>query len=519
MAWCKGEMRHGARAAFVAAAMMLGCLGAVATPAVAEEAAVTPAASKPVTVTANPAFLNGPRSVADLAENLIDAVVNISTTQVVSTDRVTPMPDAPDAKPKDSPFEEFFDEFFNRRKGNENKPRKVQSLGSGFIVDGKAGLIMTNNHVIEEADEIVVNLNDGRKLKATLVGHDKKTDLALLKVEADKPLPQVEFGDSDHLRVGDWVMAIGNPFNLGGTVTVGIVSARNRDINSGPYDNYIQTDAAINRGNSGGPLFDMHGKVVGINTAIYSPSGGSIGIGFAVPSAIAMNVFAQLRQYGETRRGWLGVRIQQVTDDIAEGLGMDSAHGALIAGVTPEGPAAKAGIEPGDVVLTFDGRTVPTMRELPRMVAETAIGKKVDVVVLRKGKETTIAVELGRLEETDKAEKTDEEVPTEPEAPEADVIVLGMTLAPLDDEMRETYNIADEVQGVVVTEVEPESAAAEKRVQPGDVIVEVGQEAIAEPADVAERVDALKEEGRRSILLLLSNGKGELRFLALRAEE
>ncbi len=517
------QVRRGFRAMAGAALAVAAMACLCAAPARAENAASpvvkTAQPAKPMTMTANPAFLNGPRSVADLAENLIDAVVNISTTQVVTTDRVTPMPETPGTGPKNSPFEQFFDEFFNRRGGKDAQPRKVQSLGSGFIVDGKEGFIITNNHVIEDADEIVVNLNDGRKLTAKLVGHDKKTDLALLKVEADEPLPQVDFGDSDKLRVGDWVMAIGNPFNLGGTVTVGIVSARNRDINSGPYDNYIQTDAAINRGNSGGPLFDMNGKVVGINTAIYSPSGGSIGIGFAVPSKIAMTVFAQLRDYGETRRGWLGVRIQQVSEDIAEGLGMKTAEGALVAGVTQDGPAAKAGIEPGDVILSFDGQRVPEMRELPRMVAETAIGKSVDVVILRKGEEKTLKVELGRLDEGEKTDAGEEDTPTEQKEPAEEAVVLGMTLAPLDDAQREAYSIADEVEGVVVTDVDPEGPAAEKRVQPGDVIVEVGQEAIVEPADVVARVDALKEEGRRSILLLLSNGKGELRFLALRAED
>ncbi|PLX36615.1 MAG: serine protease [Hyphomicrobiales bacterium] len=476
------------------------------------------AAEQPaVVVGGNPAHMHGPRSVADLAEGLIDAVVNISTTQVVSGQPSVPTP-APDA-PKGSPFEEFFEEFFNRPKENDQRPRKVQSLGSGFIIDGKEGLIITNNHVIEEADEIVVNLNDGTKLTAELVGRDTKTDLALLKVETDKPLTELAFGDSDKLRVGDWVMAIGNPFNLGGTVTVGIVSARNRDINSGPYDNYIQTDAAINRGNSGGPLFDMNGKVVGINTAIFSPSGGSIGIGFAVPSAIAMNVFDQLRQYGETRRGWLGVRIQQVTDEIAEGLGMESPRGALVAGVTEDGPAAKAGLEPGDVIITFDGRDVPAMRDLPRMVAESPIGKAVDVLILRKGKEVTLQVELGRLEESESTAEPVEEVPSEPEEAVTTVSVLGMTVVPLSDQLRATYSIGEEVMGVVITDVAAGSVAAEKNVVAGDVIVEVGQEAITEPGDVAERVKQLTSEGRRSILLLLSNGRGELRFVALRVEK
>ncbi|MEC9400931.1 MAG: Do family serine endopeptidase, partial [Pseudomonadota bacterium] len=346
------------------------------------------------------AYAQGPVSVADLAEGLADAVVNISTAQTVQGRRSVPMPQVPEG----SPFQEFFEEFFNRQNRDDDQPRRVQSLGSGFVIDGEAGIIITNNHVIEGADEITANFNDGTKLKATLLGTDEKTDLAVLQVEPTTPLKAVSFGDSDAIRVGDWVMAIGNPFGLGGTVTVGIVSARNRDINSGPYDNFIQTDASINRGNSGGPLFDMEGNVIGINTAIISPSGGSIGIGFAIPANTAMNVIDQLRKFGETRRGWLGVRIQEVTDEIADSLAMDKAMGALVAGVTDDGPAAKAKIEPGDVIIKFDGKDVDTMRELPRMVAETEIGKEVEVTVLRKGEEVAISVILEQLVETEVTE-------------------------------------------------------------------------------------------------------------------
>ena len=277
----------------------------------------------------------------------------------------------------------------------------MQSLGSGFVVDA-SGIIITNNHVIEDADEIVANFSDGTKLTATLLGKDEKTDLAVLQVKPkpNKPLKALKFGDSDKMRVGDWVMAIGNPFGLGGTVTIGIVSARNRDINSGPYDDFIQTDAAINRGNSGGPLFNMDGEVIGINTAIISPSGGSIGIGFAIPSDAAIHVVDQLRQYGETRRGWIGVRIQQVTDEIADSLSMGSPRGALVAGVTDKGPAAEAKIEPGDVIVSFDGKPITEMRDLPRLVADAAIDKAVDVVVIRKGAELTLKVKVGRLAES-----------------------------------------------------------------------------------------------------------------------
>ena len=354
---------------------------------------------------ARQAAARGPENIADVAEQVIDAVVNVSTSQKVDA-RVSGMPDLPPG----SPMEEFFDDFFKKHRGqgggdnngdSDNSPKRVTSLGSGFIID-PSGLIVTNNHVIADADEINVILNDGTKLPAQLVGKDSKADLALLRVHADHPLKSVAFGDSDKLRLGEWVIAIGNPFSLGGTVTAGIVSARNRDIQSGPYDNYIQTDAAINRGNSGGPLFNLNGEVIGINTAIISPSGGSIGIGFAVPSDTAMPVLDQLRQYGEARRGWLGVRIQQVTDDIAESLSIKPPHGALVAGVDDKGPAKPGGIEPGDVVVKFDGKDVKEMHDLPRIVADTPIGKEVDVVVIRKGKEETHQVKVGRLADDEK---------------------------------------------------------------------------------------------------------------------
>ncbi|WP_310619120.1 DegQ family serine endoprotease [Flexibacterium corallicola] len=455
----------------------------------------------------------GPDSVADLAEQLGDAVVNISTAQQVSAQRSVPMPQVPDG----SPFQEFFEEFFNKQEGESGRPKRVQSLGSGFVIDGEEGIIITNNHVIEGADEITVNFNDGSKLIAKLIGLDEKTDIAVLKVEPSKPLKDVRFGNSDVLRVGDWVMAIGNPFGLGGTVTVGIVSARNRDINSGPYDNYIQTDASINRGNSGGPLFNMEGEVVGINTAIFSPSGGSIGIGFAIPAASASKVIGQLREFGETRRGWLGVRIQEVTDEIAEGLGMEKARGALVAGVTEDGPAKGAGIQPGDVIVTFNGKLVPQMRDLPRMVADTEIGNDVPVQILRKGEELTVAVTLGRLEEpTELAEKAVTEDSKKSEEPQFEI--LGMSLAKVDGERREKYALTEKVEGVVVTDVDPGSPSDDKRIIPGDVIVEVAQEAVTSPEDVVQQIGHLKEQGRRSALLLLSNGDGELRFIAVRIE-
>jgi serine protease Do len=461
---------------------------------------------------ASPAAARGPESVADVAEGLLDAVVNISTSQKVEARRQVPLPKAPEG----SPFEDFFDDFFNRQAPRENEPRRVQSLGSGFVVDA-SGIIVTNNHVIEGADEITANFPDGTKLTAELVGSDKKTDLAVLRVKPTKPLKAVPFGDSNKIRVGDWVMAIGNPFGLGGTVTLGIISARNRNINAGPYDDFIQTDAAINRGNSGGPLFDMDGEVIGINTAIISPTGGSIGIGFAIPSNIAMQVIDQLRNYGETRRGWLGVRIQEVTDDLAEGLGLDKAKGALVAGVTEKGPAAVAGVQPGDVIVTFDGKEVAKMSDLPRMVADTAIGKDVEVGIVRKGKPETLKVKLGRLEESEEAAA--EQGPEGGAKPESVITsVVGMKLSAITPELKDKFKLADTVKGVVVAEVEANSPAGEKRVQPGDVIVEVAQEAVDTPEKVSARIEALKKEGRKTALLLLSNPTGELRFVAVRID-
>jgi len=317
-------------------------------------------------------------------------------------------------------------------------------------------------------------------------------------------------------------MAIGNPFGFGGTVTVGIVSALERDINSGPYDKFIQTDASINRGNSGGPLFNLDGEVVGINTAIISPTGGSIGIGFAIPSELAIPVIDQLREFGETRRGWLGVRIQQVSDEIAESLGMDGARGALIAGVTEGGPAEESGLLPGDVVLKFDGKDVPEMRDLPRIVADTTVGKAVDVVVLRKGEEVTVKVTLGRLEEGEKliasqeaGEGTDESEGASGKPEE----VLGLLLGEITKEAREQYKIAEDVEGVLVAAVAPGSVAEEKRIAAGDVIVEVGQEKVATPSDVKNRVDELKKAGRKSALLLIASKNSELSFVPLRIDE
>jgi serine protease Do len=466
-----------------------------------------------------PAFARGPDGIADVAEKVIDAVVNISTSQTIEAkggggDGHGTMPQLPPG----SPFEEFFDDFFKNRRGGKGGgdliPHKTNSLGSGFIID-PSGIVVTNNHVIADADEINVIMNDGTKIKADIVGVDKKTDLAVLKFKPPRPLTAVKFGDSDKLRLGDWVIAIGNPFSLGGTVTAGIVSAKNRDISSGPYDSYIQTDAAINRGNSGGPLFNLDGEVIGVNTLIISPSGGSIGIGFAVPSKTVASVVSQLQQFGELRRGWLGVRIQTVTDEIAESLNIKPARGALVAGVDDKGPAKPADIQPGDVIITFDGKDIKEPKDLSRVVADTAVGKEVDVILIRKGQEETHKVTLGRLEDTDKAQPASVKKDDAPADKPVTQKALGLDLATLSKDLRSKYKIKDSVKGVLVTGVDGTSDAADKHLSAGDVIVEVAQEAVSSAADIKKRLDQLKKDGKKSVLLLVSNADGELRFVAL----
>ncbi|HEV7252303.1 MAG TPA: DegQ family serine endoprotease [Mesorhizobium sp.] len=505
----------------------LAALGAAAllsdgaVPAAAQAPAPAPA---PVLAPAPAPAPYGPDSVADLAEGLLQSVVNISTSQNVTGSEGPGTVPAPEL-PEGSPFQDFFDDFFQNRPGGGSQ--NVQSLGSGFVVDAENGFVVTNNHVIADADEIEINFADGATLKAELVGTDPKTDIAVLRVDpALKPLKAVNFGDSDAIRIGDWVMAIGNPFGLGGSVTVGIVSARNRDINAGPYDDFIQTDAAINRGNSGGPLFNMQGEVVGINTAIISPSGGSIGIGFSIPAKLAAGVVDQLREFGETRRGWLGVRIQPVTEDIAESLGMPEAKGALVAGVIKGGPVDNGVIQPGDVIVSFDGRPVDDMRDLPRVVAESPVGKEVDVLIVRKGEEMTVKVTLGRLEDAERLASNEAETDEgegeqdgteEPAAPSA-LPVLGMTLGELDDATRDKFGIDAGVSGVVVTEVAPDSPAAERGVAVGEIITEIAQEQVKTPKDVADRVKVLRDQGRKNALLMLSSKTGELRFVTIRMD-
>ncbi len=450
-----------------------------------------------------------PESFAELAEKALPAVVNISTRQTVEPQRAPDLPQFPPG----SPFEEFFRKFFGDRGEHEGgPPRRATSLGSGFIID-PSGVIVTNNHVIEEADEIQIRLHDDTEFKAEVVGRDPKTDLAVLQVEADNPLPYLEFGDSNETRVGDWVIAIGNPFGFSSTVTAGIVSARKRDIRAGPYDDFIQTDAAINRGNSGGPMLNLDGKVIGVNTAITSPSGGSVGIGFAVPASLAAPVIDQLRRFRETRRGWLGVRIQSVTDEIAAAFeGFGAARGALVAEVMPDSPAEKGGIKPGDIVLSFDGKPVERMRSLPRIVSDAEVDAVAPIEVWRSGKVERLEILVGRLEENDPA-STLAGNGTKEHAIES----LGLVVAKPNDELRKEYELDEETLergGVVIVGVAPGSDAEDKGLEPGDLILEADQAPVGSANELEERVAAVRDAGRSSVLLLMNRG-GDDRFAAV----
>ena len=467
----------------------------------------------PADLVPNAAFAQShPTNLADLVDQVAGAVVNISATQTID-DKDGAAPDLP----KGTPFDDMFEEFF-RHHGGAPRPRsrQAQSLGSGFVVDS-SGIVITDNHVIGDANDIMVIFNDGRKLKAKVVGKDSKVDVAVLKVESDKPLKTVKFGDSDKMRVGDGVMAVGNPFGLGETVTSGIVSARNRNIDSGPYDDFLQTDASINKGNSGGPLFNMQGEVIGINTAILSPSGGSIGIGFATPSSVVVPIIAQLQEFHEARRGWLGVRIQPVDDTIAESLGLPSDRGALVAGVDDKGPAKPAGLLAGDVIVKFDGKDVKESRDLPRLVASMPVGKTVDVVVLRDGKEVTKSVTLGRLDDgvkTAALDKPDGDDQADQKALTAKA--LGMEFSALDDDARKTFKIKDGIKGVVIASVEPGSAAADRGLKPGDIIQEINRQAVEHPGEAAKALEnAAKDGAKKPALLRVTNGDGMSRFVAV----
>jgi serine protease Do len=475
-----------------------------------------------------------PATFAELVDGRLPSVVNVSTIQRAQAGRGPALPEGLPDLPPGSPYEEFFRQF-RERQGEQAEPRPQTAMGSGFIVDPE-GLVVTNRHVVEGAEKVQVILHDDRVLDAEIVGEDEATDLALLRVRAEGPLPAAPWGDSAAVRVGDWVVAIGNPFGLGGTVTAGILSARKRDINQGPYDEFLQTDAAINRGNSGGPLFDMKGQVIGINTAIFSPTGGSVGIGFAVPSTVARPVIEQIRLYGKPRRGWLGVQVQPVTEEIADTLGMERPQGALVTAVTAGGPAEGGGVRQGDVILSFDGRPIEGMRELPRTVAGTEIGRRVSVEVLRAGRRSAVEVVVGSLDEQAVAAA----VPGRPEPP-AEVApglgsgssgppvagvegegeegtasrTLGLALSELDEGMREAFDIPADVDGVVVTEAE--GTSVESGISPGDVIVEVGQEPVVRPEDVSRRVEAARDAGRGSVLMLL-NRAGEMHYVPVPVE-
>lgn len=463
-----------------------------------------------------PAFAKAaPESFADLAEKLLPAVVNISTTQVIESRTPQQMPQFPPG----SPFEDFFKDFFDKNQQGNGQPRqrKATSLGSGFIIDYRANgdtYVVTNNHVVQDADEVYVILHDDTRMQADIVGRDNKTDLAVLKVHADRELPSVPLGNSSNSRVGDWVVAIGNPFGLGGTVTAGIISARGRDINAGPYDDFIQTDASINRGNSGGPMFNMDGEVIGINTAIFSPSGGSVGIGFAIPTSTATPVIKQLIDHGKVQRGWLGVHIQVVTDSIAETLGLDKAEGALVASVIEDGPAAKAGIKARDVILEFDGKKVSEMRQLPRIVAATDVGRKVSVKVWRDGALASLKVTLGKLDEEEQVASAEAAPGSQGESSSLDVNGLGLSVAPASSAVREKFGLEGDVEGVVITDVDVDGPAYSEGLRPGDILAEVNQEQVSTPDDVERQVASAQKADKKSVLLLVETQAGP-RFVAV----
>lgn len=464
----------------------------------------------------SPAFSKAaPDSFADLVEKLAPAVVNISTVQNIEVrrnGRRSPR------IPEGMPFEEFWEQFRDRYEREEEEPRQARSLGSGFIVDA-SGIVITNNHVIENADEITVILRDGDEYDAELLGRDALSDLAVLKItpeEGDGPFPFVGWGDDEASRIGDWVVAIGNPFGLSSTVTAGIISARGRGIGGGGDVEFIQTDASINRGNSGGPLFNMDGQVIGVNTAIFSPTGGNVGIGFAIPSNHAENVVAQLRDGGKVQRGWLGVGIQALTDDIAETLDLDIEKGAMVTSVADGGPAEAAGLQVGDIIISWDGKDVEDNGSLSRLVKRTRIGKPVDVVVIRDGERLTIPVETGALpEELATLSGNSQNEDNEREERNERQLVQGMELAPLNDDFRQRYEVDESVEGVGVVRVSRRSAAYRAGLRAGAVIVRVGQQPVSDPVAVADIIDAALDEGKERILILV-NVRGNSVHIPLR---
>ncbi len=447
-------------------------------------------------------IIEKPASFADVVEAVNPAVVNISTT---GTSPHRGLERGPHFRfPPNSPFQEYFDRPERFAKPSE----RVHAVGSGFVIDPD-GYVVTNHHVIKGAAEIAVVTHTGKRYPAKLEGHDAKTDLAVLKIEADQPLPYVVFGDSGSARVGDWVVAIGNPFGLGGTATTGIISARGRDIRSGPLDDFLQIDAPINQGNSGGPLFTADGTVVGVNTAIFSPNGGNVGIGFAIPASVAAPVIDQLIQTGRVNRGWLGVQIQSVTEDIANTLDLDDQNGALVASVMDDSPAEKAGIKTGDVIREFDGEAVERMRELPRLVANVPADRKVEIKIWRAGDLRTLRVKIGPSPEQDAT------VADAGDVPDGERPKLGLALAPLTSETRRQFQVSSATEGVLVTEVMPGSPAARKGFSPGDVIKMIGGRKVNMPIDVANAVDQAVKSARLSVLILVER-RGSDRFVAVR---
>ncbi len=475
----------------------------------------SPARADSASTTAAPMVQMVPASFADLAAKVTPAVVNISSTHVETAD--AQQQDMPDMK--GTPFEQFFQQFMQQQQGKHPTKRKATALGSGFIIDS-SGYIVTNNHVIESATEIQVTTTDGTEYPAKLIGTDTKTDLALLKIEPKKPLTAVAFGDSDKARVGDWVLAIGNPFGLGGTVTTGIISARSRDIHEGPFDDFLQIDASINQGNSGGPTFNMNGDVVGINTAIFSPSGGSVGIGFAIPSNLAKPILAELKDKGQVQRGWLGVEIQQVTPEIANAMGLDEAKGALVASVQPDSPASHAHLQPGDVIVSFNGQNVHEMRDLPRLVAEADPNSKVDLGVVRDKKQITVATTIGKLKDQDKVASNDQQQQDNSQNDNnagVEVAALGATLAPVTQETRQQFNLDQDEKGVVVADLDQDGPLADQGIRAGDVIKRVSDSDVQSPDDVKRLADRAKADKQQVLLMLVDRG-GKSLFIAVKLD-
>ncbi|HYH17164.1 MAG TPA: DegQ family serine endoprotease [Azospirillum sp.] len=444
-----------------------------------------------------------PPTFADLAAAKLPAVVAITasagsrTPQRAAGDPGEGREGDPFSVLPDSPLRDFLEDLLRRQVPGDSMPeprrRPARALGSGFIID-PSGVIVTNNHVVEKADKVEVTLPDKSTLEAKILGTDPKTDLAVLKIAAERPLPAVHWGDSDAMKVGDWVLAIGNPFGLGGTVTAGIVSARARDIGAGPYDDFIQTDAAINQGNSGGPMFNLKGEVIGVNTAIFSQSGGNVGIGFAIPSALAGPIVAELRETGRVTRGWLGVAIQPIGPDIADALGLDERKGALVANVVKQGPAAKAGIETGDIITEYAGKPVESPHDLTRMVARTKPGDTARITVRRDGNTVPLEVRIAELQPPAQQAKAHQQQPADGQ--------LGLTLAPMTPELRREFGLDDTAKGAVVVEVAPDSPAAKSGFRPGDVISRAGNQPVDDPSDVAAAVDQARKAKKDSVLLL-----------------